>query len=139
MNKMTDEEKQSLGSQQEAFAEKLGKLLEVIYSKGYHVRIGDVWAHDVGPLLAFLSQLRPYLPDNLLTARDSLETWAKLIRHKSGSKHYIKAAADLNLFKSGQYYNKTEDHLEFGEYWESIGGVWGGRWNDGNHYQWGEG
>ena len=23
---------------------------------------------------------------------------------------------------------------ELGEYWESIGGSWGGRFNDGNHY-----
>ena len=29
----------------------------------------------------------------------------------------------------------TEDHEPLGEWWESIGGVWGGRFNDGNHYE----
>ena len=54
--------------------------------------------------------------------------------HKPNSNHYIKLAADLNLFKDGKYLTRTEDHLQFGEYWESIGGSWGGRFNDGNHY-----
>lgn len=29
--------------------------------------------------------------------------------------------------------------LLIGEYWESIGGAWGGRFNDGNHYSLGHG
>lgn len=54
--------------------------------------------------------------------------------HKPNSNHYIKLAADLNLFKDGFYLAATEDHIELGEYWESIGGSWGGRFGDGNHY-----
>jgi hypothetical protein len=48
--------------------------------------------------------------------------------------HKLRLAIDLNLFKDGVYLSKTEDHLALGEYWESIGGAWGGRFNDGNHY-----
>ena len=48
-------------------------------------------------------------------------------------------AFDLNAFKRGKFLTKTEDHAELGEFWESIGGSWGGRWEDGNHYSYGEG
>jgi hypothetical protein len=41
---------------------------------------------------------------------------------------------DLNLFKDGKYLALTEDHKPLGEWWESQGGAWGGRFNDGNHY-----
>lgn len=54
--------------------------------------------------------------------------------HKEGSLHYLRLAIDLNLFKDGEYLTKSEDHQELGEYWESLGGSWGGRYGDGNHY-----
>lgn len=65
------------------------------------------------------------------------DAWAKT-GHKKNSKHYSRLAVDFNLFKDGVYLNKTSDHQELGEFWESIGGSWGGRFNDGNHYSWGE-
>ena len=58
--------------------------------------------------------------------------------HRPGSYHYKRLAIDLNLFKKGKYLKDTEDHHLLGEFWESLGGTWGGRWNDGNHYSWGE-
>lgn len=54
--------------------------------------------------------------------------------HRPNSLHYIGLAIDLNLFKDGVYLKNTEDHLFAGEFWESIGGTWGGRFGDGNHY-----
>ena len=56
--------------------------------------------------------------------------------HKQNSNHYIKLAADLNLFWGGAYLTKTEDHNPLGEYWESLPDDcrWGGRFDDGNHY-----
>lgn len=54
--------------------------------------------------------------------------------HKKKSNHYIRLAIDLNLFKDGEYLTESSDHLILGAYWESIGGSWGGRYNDGNHY-----
>lgn len=56
------------------------------------------------------------------------------VGHKNNSLHYIGLAQDLNLFKDGKYLQSTEDHKTLGEWWESIGGSWGGRFNDGNHY-----
>ena len=54
--------------------------------------------------------------------------------HMANSLHYKRLAIDLNLFSGGVYLETTEDHRELGEFWESIGGSWGGRFKDGNHY-----
>ena len=43
-------------------------------------------------------------------------------------------ALDLNLFLDGAFLTTTEGHRPLGEFWESIGGSWGGRFNDANHY-----
>ena len=66
------------------------------------------------------------------------DAWAKT-GHIEDSFHYSRLAIDLNLFKDGVYLADTKDHKFLGLFWESIGGSWGGRWNDGNHYSWGEG
>ena len=54
--------------------------------------------------------------------------------HKKFSLHYDRLAVDFNLFKDGEWLEDTEDHRLLGEHWESIGGAWGGRFGDGNHY-----
>lgn len=65
------------------------------------------------------------------------DVWAKS-GHMEGSMHYIKLAADLNLFKDGVYLRKTSDHKQFGEFWEGLDDLcrWGGRFTrpDANHY-----
>ncbi|MBC8459647.1 MAG: M15 family metallopeptidase [Deltaproteobacteria bacterium] len=69
------------------------------------------------------------------------DAWAR-DGHRKGSFHYIRLAIDLNLFKDGVYLTKTGDHEKLREFWESLGGTWGGRFNkkkDGNHYSLGEG
>lgn len=52
----------------------------------------------------------------------------------SKSCHKLRLAIDLNLFKDGKFLGSSEDHKPLGEWWESQGGTWGGRFNDGNHY-----
>ena len=96
-----------LGERQEQFSLMMAHLIIFAYSKGYKVRTGDVWARE--------------------------EEGA----HIKNSMHYHKLAVDINLFKDGEYLTKTSDHQELGEYWELIGGVWGGRFSrpDGNHYE----
>lgn len=97
-----------LGQQQELFTELIAKLITYMYSQGYKVRVGDFSAKP----------------------RDPLE-------HKANSQHYVHCAADLNLFKDGVWLTKTEDHKAFGDYWEGLHPAcrWGGRWQDGNHYE----
>jgi len=59
----------------------------------------------------------------------------------SKSFHKKRLAVDLNLFRDGHYLRSTEAHRPLGEYWNSIGGTWGGDFlqKDGNHYSLGEG
>lgn len=65
------------------------------------------------------------------------DAWAKT-GHCRGSFHYKRLAIDLNLFRNGRYLRSTAAHEPLGLFWESIGGTWGGRWKDGNHYSLGE-
>lgn len=57
--------------------------------------------------------------------------------HMKKSLHHLGLAADLNLYQHGQYLATTEAHQQFGTLWESRHPLcrWGGRWNDGNHYE----
>jgi hypothetical protein len=57
------------------------------------------------------------------------------------SKHKRRLAQDINLLsrKSGQWVllEETEDHAALGKIWEEeFGGIWGGHFDDGNHYEW---
>jgi len=61
------------------------------------------------------------------------DAWAKT-GHKKRSLHYVRLAVDLNLFKDGVWLKETKDHELFGLFWELMGGSWGGRHSDGNHY-----
>lgn len=60
--------------------------------------------------------------------------------HSDVSLHKQRLAFDLNLFKDGHYLTTTAAHKQLGEYWESLDPActWGGRFNDGNHYSFGE-
>jgi len=55
-------------------------------------------------------------------------------KHKRRSLHHDKLAKDIDLFRDGKYLTKTSDHRPLGIYWEKMGGCWGGRFKDGNHY-----
>lgn len=52
----------------------------------------------------------------------------------ANSLHKERLAVDFNLFKNGRFLSSTAAHEPLGLYWESLGGSWGGRFNDGNHY-----
>jgi len=59
------------------------------------------------------------------------------------SLHRSRLAIDLNLFKLGPngevtYIQDDEGHKELGAWWESVGGTWGGKGNDFNHYSLGD-
>ena len=43
-------------------------------------------------------------------------------RHRDGSMHYLKLAADINLFINGKYLTKTLDHEASGRKWEGRAG-----------------
>ena len=89
----------------------------------------STFAHKVALLILYI-----YEKGYELTFADAYATSG----HKNNSFHYKRLAIDLNLFKDGNFLIKTSDHEQFGIFWESIGGTWGGRWGDGNHYSFGE-
>ena len=64
------------------------------------------------------------------------DTYPGKFKHKESGAHPLGLAIDINLFKDGKYLTDTSDHEQLGEYWELLGGIWGGRFNDGNHYEW---
>lgn len=59
------------------------------------------------------------------------------------SKHKEGLAIDIHLYlPDGNYMGdergEEKAHEVYGAYWESLGGSWGGRFNDSNHYSLGE-
>jgi hypothetical protein len=107
----------SLSKQQQEFVRKVADLIQFATSKGYGLTFGD----------AYRSQ-------------EQANKNAAMGIGVSNSLHCKRLAIDFNLFKDGKYLTGTEQYKELGEYWESIGGVWGGRFKrgDGNHFEWKE-
>ena len=101
----------TLGEKQRKFSKMLAELILWAYEHGYEIAIGEVFRTP---------EQAAFNAANGKGIKNSLHTQC--------------LAADLNLFKDGVYLTKTEDHKELGEHWESMGGAWGGRFNDGNHY-----
>jgi len=104
----------TLGQKQRTFTRMIGLLIEYAYQQGYELTFGDAYRDPRA--FGHIGQKGPYGRD------DSL--------------HKERLAVDFNLFKDGEYLTSTEAHRPLGEYWESLGGSWGGRFNDGNHYSW---
>ncbi|MEG0056775.1 M15 family metallopeptidase [Hafnia sp.] len=87
-----------------------------------------MWANDKGYRLTFGEAYR---------APEQAKLNAKSGAGIANSLHTQRLAVDFNLFVNGEYKTKTEDYLPLGEYWESLGGAWGGRFKsrpDGNHF-----
>ena len=97
----------TLGNAQRRFARHLADLLQHMLAQGYEFTFGHVYRCQDCPVGI------------------------------KNSYHKRKLAADINLFKDGKYLDKTEDHAEFGKYWEALDtkNRWGGRFQDGNHYE----
>lgn len=103
---------ETLGQKQRRFTKMVSKLIDFAYANGYELTFGDAYRD-------------PRLHGDM---------GVKKGYGHSKSNHKIRLAVDFNLFKDGKFLTSSEDHKPLGEYWESIGGTWGGRFNDGNHY-----
>ena len=102
-------------NQQQLFVRLTSKLINWAYENGYELSYADAYRNPV-----FAGVLKYY---------------------KEWSKHCSRLAIDLNVFKNDVWLRKTEELKPLGEYWESLDTMcsWGGRWNDGNHFSFGEG
>lgn len=104
--------KLSLGDKQRLFTKMLHELDIFMWGKGYEYTLGDSFRDP--RVHGALGEKKGY--------------------GHARSGHKLRLAQDRNLFKDGVFLKTTEDHKECGEFWESLGGSWGGRFNDGNHY-----
>lgn len=93
----------------------------------------EQFASMVGQLLTFVDTL----PGYAVTLGDAYRSPEVTYGHPR-SYHRKRLAIDLNLFIDGEWQKTTKAHEPLGLYWESIGGTWGGRFDDGNHYSLGE-
>lgn len=103
---------ETLRQKQSRFVKMVANLLEFAHARGYEFTFGD--AYRDSRVHGGFGQKQSYSSANSL--------------------HKLKLAIDLNLFKDGKFLGETKDHEPLGLYWESLGGAWGGRFNDGNHY-----
>lgn len=104
----------TLGEQQQLFMRLLPGLINKAHQLGFEIRAGDLFRD-------------PRVHGNFGTRKGY---------GRSRSCHKLKIAIDLNLFKNGKFMQKTADHKELGQWWETQHALckWGGRFNDGNHY-----
>ena len=103
---------ETLGQRQRRFTRMIADLIVFAYDNGYGLTFGDAYRDP-----------RLHGPAGTRIGYSS-----------ANSLHKDRLAVDFNLFKGGEFLTTTEAHRPLGEFWESIGGTWGGRFNDGNHY-----
>ena len=103
----------TLGEKQRKFTLMVALLIVEAYRLGYTLTFGEA-----------------YRPPETAAA------YALDGRGIANSLHTSRLAIDLNLFHNGKYLTESKDYLPLGEYWEGIGGSWGGRFSkpDGNHF-----
>lgn len=102
-----------LSGKQRHFAWMVGQLITWAYAHGYELVLGEC---KRDPRVAQLDA----------------ESGAGI----SNSLHLLSLAIDVALFIGGSYQTDSAAYTPLGEYWESLGGTWGGRFTrpDGNHF-----
>lgn len=104
----------TLNQKQQRFTVMVGKLIAWAESRGYGLTFGEAYRS----------------PEQ---AKANAQKGSGI----ANSLHCSRLAVDFNLFINGVYQERTEAYLPLGEYWESLGGAWGGRFKtrpDGNHF-----
>ena len=101
-----EDEMKKLSEKQREFTLMVARFIDFVYSKlGYELTEGEAW--------------RPQMMQDYY-----LKTGKSEVKH---STHQDRLAEDFNLFINGVYVTDKEKYRPLGEYWESIGGRWGGR------------
>lgn len=104
----------TLSEKQAVFTLMVARLVLWADERGYRLTFGEAWRSP-----------------------EQAASNAKSGKGIANSLHTQRLAVDFNLFVNGQYQSKSEAYLPLGEFWESIGGAWGGRFRsnpDGNHF-----
>lgn len=98
----------TLSGKQREFARMVGEFITWAYTQGYQLTLGEAYR----------------TPEQQKIYMDTGKSKTIL------SKHLDRLAIDLNLWLNGKYVTDEEAYKPLGEYWESIGGRWGGRFGD---------
>lgn len=104
----------TLGDKQRAFTRMVADLIIFAYEQGYELTLGDAYRDP--RVHGQLGEKKSYSSSN--------------------SNHKQRLAIDFNLFVKGEFI-VAGDHpayIALGEYWELLGGSWGGRFDDANHF-----
>lgn len=103
----------TLSQKQQQFTRMIGQLIAWSFANGYALTLGEAYR----------------TPEQ---AKLNASTGAGI----ANSLHIQRLAIDFNLFIGGVYQTDSQAFLPLGEYWESLGGSWGGRFKkpDGNHF-----
>jgi len=102
----------ALGDKQRRFTRMIADLILWAYQNGFELTVGDAYRDQ--RVFGMVGVMKGY--------------------GRARSLHKSRLAMDLNLFIGGEYMEDTDSYAPLGEYWESIGGSWGGRFGDGNHF-----
>lgn len=105
----------SLVARQSAFLQNVCKLVKFATDLGYQVTFGEAWR-----------------------TREQAAIYAKRKQGIADSLHCDRLAVDLNFYRGGQLVIGKNNLESIGLFWESLGGVWGGRftkYDDSNHFQ----
>jgi len=103
---------ETLRQKQSRFAGMVARLIDKAREMGYEVTLGDAYRDP--RVFGELKTFKGY--------------------GNAASCHKLRLAIDLNLFRNGLFLPDSKDHEPLGAWWESQGGTWGGRFQDGNHY-----
>lgn len=103
----------SLSEKQQKFTVMIGRLIEWAEMNGYGLTFGEAYRTP-----------------------EQAQLNAKTGKGIANSLHTQRLAVDFNLFINGQYQTDSAAYKPLGEFWESLGGAWGGRFSkpDGNHF-----
>lgn len=101
---------------QAEFVKKIGLFIIFTYEQGYELTFGDGYRDP----------------------RVFGEIGIKMGYGHINSYHKKRLAHDFNIFKNKVRLTEIGEILPLGEFWESLGGTWGGRFGDAEHFSWGE-
>jgi hypothetical protein len=103
----------ALLSAQQRFALRIAQLITWGFANGYAITLGDAYRDPrvFGPI------------------------GTRIGYGSAASLHKLRLALDLNLFRDGAYLTDAASHAPLGAQWERLGGRWGGRFADPNHYE----
>jgi hypothetical protein len=132
----------TLRGKQELFTELAARLIVRARDLGYEATFGETWRSDEQAVINALGEAGRARLVAYLEQRPEFHALAIAVANNGKNNgillsiHRDRLAIDLNLFRSGVWLQRAEDHQPLGEWWERQHELcrWGGRFRDGNHY-----